>query len=148
MHGICKRIVNVSSFAVYNNKDKSGALLDENCPTELHPESRGEAYCFAKTKQDEVVAQYQERYRLSVVTLRPGIVYGPGNLAISGRVGIDTFGVFLHLGGSNRIPLTFVDNCAEAIVLAADRPGIDSETFTGSTNGMSDTLDRYTFPSR
>ena len=35
--------------------------------------------------------------------------------------GIDTFGVFLHLGGSNTIPFTYVDNCAEAIALAGLR---------------------------
>ena len=45
-------------------------------------------------------------------------MYGPGNEAITGRVGIGTFGVFLHLGGANTIPFTYVDNCAEAIVLA------------------------------
>jgi nucleoside-diphosphate-sugar epimerase len=129
-HGICRRFVNVSSFAVYDNGHKAtGTLLDESCPLESHPEDRGEAYCFAKTKQEEVVASYRDRYGLSVVTLRPGVVYGPGNLAISGRVGIDTFGVFLHLGGSNRIPLTYVDNCADAIALAAIRPLQSSEAF-------------------
>jgi len=129
-HGVCRRFVNVSSFAVYDNGHKStGRLLDESCPLEAHPEVRGEAYCFAKTKQEQVVESYRERYGLSVVTLRPGVVYGPGNLAISGRVGIDTFGVFLHLGGSNRIPLTYVDNCADAIVLAAVRSLEGSEAF-------------------
>jgi nucleoside-diphosphate-sugar epimerase len=57
------------------------------------------------------------------------VVYGPGKHAITGRVGIDTFGLFLHLGGSNRIPFTFVDNCANAIVLAGLKKGIDGEVF-------------------
>ena len=61
--------------------------------------------------------------------IRPGAVYGPGNLGITGRVGVGTFGVFLHLGGSNPIPLTYVDNCADAIVLAAITPGVDGEAF-------------------
>jgi nucleoside-diphosphate-sugar epimerase len=129
-HGACRRFVNISSFTVYDNGHKStGKLLDETCGLESRPELRGEAYCFAKAKQEEVVASYRDRFGLSVVTLRPGVVYGPGNLAISGRVGIDSFGVFLHLGGSNRIPLTYVDNCAEAIVLAAVRPLEGSEAF-------------------
>lgn len=129
-HGVCRRFVNISSFAVYDNGHKAtGRLLDESCPMEAHPEVRGEAYCFAKTKQEQVVAEYRDRYGLSVITLRPGVVYGPGNLAISGRVGIDTFGVFLHLGGSNRIPLTYVDNCAEAIALSAIRPTVGSDVF-------------------
>lgn len=42
-------------------------------------------------------------------------------------MGIDTFGVFLHLGLANRMPFTYVDNCAEAIVLAGLRKGIEGE---------------------
>jgi nucleoside-diphosphate-sugar epimerase len=38
-------------------------------------------------------------------------------------------GVFLHFGGSNVIPFTYVDNCADAIALAGIRSGIDGETF-------------------
>ena len=33
------------------------------------------------------------------------------------------------MGGSNLLPLTFVDNCAEAIVLAGLVPGVVNETF-------------------
>jgi nucleoside-diphosphate-sugar epimerase len=44
-------------------------------------------------------------------------------------VGIDTFGFFMHLGGQNQLPLTFVDNCAEAIVLAGLTPDINGEIF-------------------
>jgi nucleoside-diphosphate-sugar epimerase len=33
------------------------------------------------------------------------------------------------MGGSNLIPLTYVDNCAEAIVLAGLVPGIEKEVF-------------------
>ncbi|MFZ0743828.1 MAG: NAD(P)-dependent oxidoreductase [Terracidiphilus sp.] len=128
-HQCLKRFVNVSSFAVYSNIGKTSNLLDETCLTEEHPEVRGEAYSFAKAKQDEIVAQYGKEHGIPFVTIRPGVVYGPGNLAITGRVGIGTFGVFLHLGGSNRIPFTYVDNCAEAIALAGLRPGINGEVF-------------------
>jgi nucleoside-diphosphate-sugar epimerase len=48
---------------------------------------------------------------------------------LNGRVGIDTFGFFIQVGGSNFLPLTFVDNCAEAIVLAGLAPGIDGDVF-------------------
>jgi nucleoside-diphosphate-sugar epimerase len=130
LHKQLKRFVNVSSFAVYNNAERTrGDLLDEGCPVERHPEVRGEAYCFAKSKQDEIVVEYGSRYPLPYVIVRPGVVYGPGNLAITGRVGIGTFGLFLHLGGSNSIPLTYVDNCAAAITLAALKPGVDGEVF-------------------
>ena len=61
--------------------------------------------------------------------LRPGYVFGPGKRELNARVGIDTFGVFIQVSGSNRLPLTFVDNCAEAIVLAGLKPGIEGEVF-------------------
>lgn len=125
-----KRFVNVSSFAVYSNRKKQRwRLLDESCPIDEHPESRADAYGFAKLKQDQMVVDYGEKLRIPYVIVRPGAVYGPGKEAITGRVGIDTFGVFMHLGGPNRIPLTYVDNCADAIVLAGLKKGIEGEVF-------------------
>ena len=124
-----RRFVNLSSFAVYSSRNEAGKILDEQWPIEERPESRAEAYCYAKVKQDELVMDYGKTRGLPYVLLRPGTVYGPGKRAIPGRVGIDSFGVFLHLGGSNQIPITFVDNCAEAIVLAGLRKGIDGEVF-------------------
>ena len=118
-HQCLRRFVNVSSFTVYANVHKSRRrLLDESCPVEPHPELRGDAYCFAKVKQEEIVSEYGKRFGIPYVMVRPGHVYGPGNEGLTGRVGINTFGVFLHLGGSNPLPLTYVDNCAEAIALA------------------------------
>ena len=125
-----KRFVNVSSFAVYSNLElKRGALLDETCALEDSPQERFDAYGFGKLKQEELVKEYGNRHGLPYVIVRPGAVFGPGKEALSGRVGIDTFGFFIHLGGSNRLPLTFVDNCAEAIVLAGLKPGVDGEIF-------------------
>ncbi len=129
-HRSLKRFVSVSSFSVYSNRDKPGGrLLDEACPVESRPELRGDAYTFAKIKQDEIIVEYGKRFELPYVIVRPGFVYGPGNEGITGRVGIGSFGVFLHLGGSNPIPFTYVDNCADAIVLAGLKPGVDGEVF-------------------
>jgi nucleoside-diphosphate-sugar epimerase len=40
------------------------------------------------------------------------------------------------LGGANQIPLTYVDNCAEAIVLAGLKPGVDGEVFNVVDNDL------------
>lgn len=129
-HNTLKRLVSVSSFSVYTNTNKPGGRwLDESCPVESRPERRGDAYCYAKVKQDELVADYGRKFGIPYVLVRPGVVYGPGNEAIHGRIGIGTFGLFLHLGGSNRIPFTYVDNCADAIVLAGIKPGVEGEIF-------------------
>lgn len=125
-----KRFVNVSSFAVYSNlKMERGAQLDETCPLEDAPQERYDAYGFGKLKQEEIVRDYADNRGLPFVILRPGAVFGPGKPDLSGRVGINTFGFFIHLGGSNELPLTFVDNCADAIVLAGLKPGVDGEIF-------------------
>lgn len=125
-----KRLVNVSSFAVYSNlRLKRGAVLDESCPLEDSPQERFDAYGFGKLKQEDLVREYGRKYQLPYVILRPGYVFGPGKTELSGRVGINTFGIFIHLGGSNCLPMTFVDNCAEAIVLTGLVAGIDGEIF-------------------
>jgi nucleoside-diphosphate-sugar epimerase len=129
-NGRLRRFVNLSSFSVYTNRNQqSPGLLDESCPVEDHPEQRADAYCYAKVKQDELVVKYGKEHGVPFVLIRPGVVYGPGKRSISGRVGIDTFGVFLHLGGTNLIPFTYVENCAEAIVLAGIKQGVEGETF-------------------
>jgi nucleoside-diphosphate-sugar epimerase len=125
-----KRFIHVSSFTVYSNRNiRRGGLLDEMCEVESQPKKRGEAYCYAKVRQDGLVMEYTKNNQIPFVIVRPGVVYGPGNKGIHGRVGIGTFGIFLHLGGSNKIPFTYVDNCAEAIALAGIRQGVDGEVF-------------------
>ena len=128
--GHLRRFVAVSSFAVYSNLNlKRGALLDETCPLEDAPQERYDAYGFGKLKQEELVKEYGKRYGLPYVILRPGTIFGPGKQDLSGRIGINTFGFFIQVGGSNLLPLTFVDNCAEAIVLAGLRSGVEGEIF-------------------
>jgi nucleoside-diphosphate-sugar epimerase len=129
-HARLRRFLLVSSFSVYTNCDKSqGRLLSESCPTEEFPHLRGEAYCFGKVRQEQIVSEYGKKFGIPYVFVRPGSVYGDDTLAIPGRVGIATFGFFVHLGGSNTIPFTYVENCAEAIVLAGLVKGVDGEIF-------------------
>ena len=125
-----KRFVNISTFSVYSNRNKPiKDILDEECPIEHDPIKRCNAYLFAKQRQDEIVSLYSQKYNISAVFLRPGVVYGPGRCGIPGRVGLGAFGIFLHMGGSNPVPLTFVDNCADAIVLSGIRSGVAGEVF-------------------
>ena len=129
-HKCLRRFVNISSFAVYTNMGKPhGRLLDESSPVEQDAGSSRDAYCFAKVKQDEIVIEYGKKFAIPYVIVRPGSVYGPGKAAITGRVGTGAFGIYLHLGGSNPIPLTYIDNCADAVVLAGLAKGVDGEVF-------------------
>lgn len=129
--GTLVRFVNVGSFASYSNRGmKRSALLDERCPVistgwpEINP------YSFAKTEQDNLVMRYGVEADLPWVILRLGAVYGPGVKEwITSRVGIDTFGFFLHLGGQNILPLTYVENCADSIILAGLKNGVANHIF-------------------
>ena len=128
--GDLRRFVSVSSFSVYTNCGKPRRrVLDESCPVESHPESRAEAYCFGKVKQDELLIEYALKRELPLVIVRPGNIFGPGKSSIPGRVGIEPFGIYFHFGGSNKIPLTYIDNCAEAVVLSGIVPGIEGQIF-------------------
>lgn len=128
---LLRRFVNVSSLAVYSNIARSRReVLDETCELETQYMQRFDAYCFGKTKQEEIVREYGTNYNVPYVIVRPGPIYGPGaRAAIHSRVGIDPFGFFMHIGGRNRLPLSYIDNCADALVHAGVTEGIDGETF-------------------
>jgi nucleoside-diphosphate-sugar epimerase len=113
------RFVLISSFGVYGVADlPTGAIINEDTPLEEHPQWR-DPYSHTKHRQEQLFWEYREQHNIPLVVLRPGVIYGPGGTPISTRVGINVFGIFLHLGRNNLLPLTHVDNCAEAIVAAA-----------------------------
>jgi nucleoside-diphosphate-sugar epimerase len=123
-----KRFVNVSSLSVYAGENvPRGGKIDEACDIAHDFVARHDPYAYAKAHQDRLVIEYGRKEALPYVIVRPAVTFGPGKAKIPGRVGIDTFGVFMHLGMGNRVPLTYVDNCADAIVLAGIRKGINHE---------------------
>jgi nucleoside-diphosphate-sugar epimerase len=125
-----KRFVNTSSIAVYSNeKIPRGGLMDESCEVDTRFVERWEAYTYGKAKQDEIVMEYAKKHNFPYVIVRPSVVFGPGKPKITDRIGTDTFGIFLHLGLNNTIPLTYLDNCAEGIVLAGLKKGIEGQVF-------------------
>ena len=114
------RVVLVSSFGVYGMAGvDEGTTVTEETPLEPHPEQR-DVYSHAKLRQEQLFRAYQEHQGLPITVLRPGVIYGPSGPAMSNRVGLRLFGIFLHLGRRNLLPLTYVDNCADAVVVAGD----------------------------
>jgi nucleoside-diphosphate-sugar epimerase len=112
------RIVLVSSFAVYGIAGLGrGALVNEQTPLEAHPEWR-DSYSHAKLQQEQLFWKYQRQNGFELVVLRPGVIYGPGSAHISDRVGLRIGDWYLRLGGRNHLPLTYIENCAEAVVIA------------------------------
>lgn len=124
------RFVHCSSFGVYGVADlPAGATIDETTPIERHPEKR-DLYSHTKHRQELLVWEYKKEHDLDIVILRPGVVYGPGAAsAISNRVGLRLFGIMLRLGRKNLLPLTYVDNCADAIVQAGNTEAAIGEIY-------------------
>jgi nucleoside-diphosphate-sugar epimerase len=123
------KVVHVSSFGVYGVAElPANAMVDERTPLEPFP-ARRDTYSQAKLRQERLFWEYQARFGFPLVVLRPGVIYGPRGGAFSARVGLKLFGVFLHLGGENVLPLTYVDNCAEAIVVAGDSKSAVGEIY-------------------
>jgi nucleoside-diphosphate-sugar epimerase len=123
------RVVLVSSFAVYGMAGVAeGTTVTEETPLEPHPEWR-DLYSHVKRRQEELFWEYRQRHGLPLTVLRPGVIYGPTGPAMSNRVGLSLFGLFLHLGRRNLLPLTYVDNCADALVTAAESPAAVGEVY-------------------
>ena len=123
-----KRFVLVSSFSVYRMTDvKAGSVLDETCPVETRLHAR-DSYSIAKVRQERIVQKACKDLKIPYVMIRPGKIFGPNDAPIPPQMGLRIPGIcFFHIGGGNVIPLTHVDNCAKAIMLAGIKNGIDGE---------------------
>jgi nucleoside-diphosphate-sugar epimerase len=134
--GAKTRVVLVSSFGVYGVAAlRRGALVNEETPLEQHPELR-DTYSHSKLRQEQLFQDYRQSDGFEVVVLRPGVIYGPGGGAFSSRVGLQIGPVFFHLGGSNLLPLTYVENCAEAIVIAGTHPDSAGQVYNVHDNDL------------
>ncbi len=120
------KFIHISSFSVYGVAHlPKGYTITEETPLEENPQKR-DPYAFVKWYQEKLLLDYQRRLGFPLVILRPGVIYGPRGGAISGRVGLQLGGLFLHLGGNNLLPLSYVENCADAIITCARKaePGV------------------------
>src|SRR5580693_5059477 len=116
------RIVLVSSFGVYGVAGLGrGAWVNEQTVLEPHPEWR-DHYSYSKLRQEQLFWEYQQANGFELVVLRPGVIYGPDGPHFSNRVGLTIGKCQLHFGGRNLLPLSYVDNCAEAVVVAGTHP--------------------------
>ena len=123
------RMVHCSSFSVYGvGSLPPGATVDENTPLET---ARAEAddYSHAKLRQEELVRSAAADQGFELVVVRPGVVYGPGGGGLSRRIGIRQGSLIVSMGGKNLLPLSYVDNCAEAMVHLGEASDTAGETF-------------------
>jgi nucleoside-diphosphate-sugar epimerase len=131
-----KRFVLVSSLGVYGTSGlKQWGTLDESCPLDPSPHLR-DPYSYSKIAQEHVAWEAHAKGELPLVVIRPAVIYGPGKNFLSARVGLQVGRLMIKMGGRQRVPYTYVENCADAIALAVTAPGVEGQAF----NIVDDTL--------
>ncbi len=130
-------LVGVSTFSVYDYLGmRPKTLLDEAAPIDRSPARRDE-YAQTKLIQEELFRRFGEVDGRRLVVLRPGMIYGAGNLWHA-LLGAEFGSRFLRIGAKATLPLTYVENCATAMVLAAERLTDTETTVDGETINLVD----------
>lgn len=121
-----RRIVLISSLSVYDYlKIRSFSLLTEDSPLEVDAFARDE-YAHTKLVQENLVRDHATKNHWTFTILRPGVIYGKDN-CFTARLGMQAAKVWIRTGAWARLPLTYVENCAEAIVLAAEKESANGQ---------------------
>jgi nucleoside-diphosphate-sugar epimerase len=123
------RLVAVSTFSVYGFlKMSDRALLDEESPIDDDPVDRDE-YAQTKLVQERLAREFAKEHNGKVTIVRPGVVYGKDN-TWTARIGMELgTNRCLVVGGGTLLPITYVENCAQAIVLAAEKEQAIGQTY-------------------
>ncbi|MDH3301049.1 MAG: NAD(P)-dependent oxidoreductase [Acidimicrobiia bacterium] len=124
------QLVAISTFSVYDYLAMpTGSLLNEESPLDTDPALRDE-YARTKLIQERLYRDFGAVPDHDVTILRPGMIYGPGNLWHA-LLGADLGPRFLRIGNKAVLPLTYVENCAEAIIDTAEALAARPEDLAG-----------------
>jgi nucleoside-diphosphate-sugar epimerase len=122
-----RQIVLISSLSVYDYlKIRSFSVLNEDSIIEKDAFARDE-YAHTKLVQENLVREHAGRAGWKFTILRPGVIYGKDNL-FTARLGMQAGRIWIRTGAWARLPLTYVENCAEAIVSAAESDSANGQT--------------------
>ncbi len=132
-----RRLILLSSMSVYGYLAlPKNSQLDETTPTELYIRQR-DAYCRAKLSQETIVLEAAQMHGFVVTALRPGAIIGAGCLWTP-RLGFVKSTIGCQLGSNAKLPLSIVDHCADAVVLASEKYAVTSDVYVESfANGAS-----------
>jgi len=123
-----KRLVAISTFSVYDYINiESEETLDESSPLVEDTASRDE-YAQTKLLQEQLVRDFESKQGGLITVLRPGVIYGRDNLWTA-RLGAGLGeSWWLRIGAQSQLPLSYVANCADAIVMAAEQGAAIGQT--------------------
>lgn len=120
--------VHVSSLSVYDVPG-DGVTVHEDSPLETGADERG-FYARSKLEADRV-AQAAIARGAPVTIVRPGLIFGPGRKVPLARRAVAAGPFRLLLSSPDYLlPMSFVDNVADALVLASRRPEAIGRIYT------------------
>ncbi len=123
------RLVHVSSIGVLDHAGHDPSVpLREDAALEPQPERRG-YYTQTKLAAEAIVRQAMAEQGLAAVVLRPGQIFGPGFERVTPNGVVAMRGWNLVGDGRQLLPLVYVDDVIDALLLAACRGGVDGRVF-------------------
>jgi len=124
----CHKLVHISSISVYGYASMpDDSQLDELTPIEPDPDDR-DNYCRAKCQQEAIILELAQAGLVEATVLRPGVICGYER-AWTSRLGVRRAGVLLQFNRNGRLPIVFVEHCAEAAILAVQRKEFQSDVY-------------------
>ena len=119
-----RRVVHISTVMVYGLDTPS--RLDERAPRAYC----GDAYADNKLDAEELVLRFHAEHDLPVTVLQPTAIYGPFGVQWTERVleQLQSTRVPLVDGGDGILNVVYVDDAADAVLLAAERAEAVGET--------------------
>ena len=122
------RIVHVSSLSVYAVPVDGATITEESA----YDDDGGERGFYARSKlAADRVAMAAIAAGAPLTVVRPGLLYGPGRTPPLARRAIAAGPLRVMLASPNYLlPLAYVDNVADALLLAARRPEAQGRAYT------------------
>jgi nucleoside-diphosphate-sugar epimerase len=125
-----ERLIYVSSMSVFDHAGRDpGVAVTETSDYEPHPQWRG-AYTQTKLTAEQTVLDAVRYDDLPAVVIRPGQIFGPGAEKVTPNAVIGLAGRWVAVGeGSMTLPLAYVDDVVDALLLAAEAPDVPGKVF-------------------
>jgi nucleoside-diphosphate-sugar epimerase len=125
-----QRLVYVSSLGILDHAGRrEGAVLNESSAYEPHPQRRG-LYTQMKLEAEKIVLDAISTRGLRAVLVRPGQIFGPGAEHVPPNGVIALAGRWVLVGtGRLTLPLVYLDDVVDGLVLASERPDVEGRVF-------------------
>ena len=125
------KLIYISSCSVYEVSEfRKDQVVEENAPLERHPEKRG-FYSEAKLKAEKLVLDTATQENIPFVCLRPGTIFGERGDIFTPMMGF-SLGTKLFIiidNGNFILPLIYIDNLVDAIILAVGSSNSAGQTY-------------------